>query len=61
MNPERDVDGRDEPGDEERSGAADVEPGDAVPDEPAPSKPRTPPGPDPDRVIEEKGRTERSR
>ncbi len=49
-----------EDADRERSPGSDVEPGDAVPDEaPAPGS-TGPPGPDPDRVIEEKGRDDRA-
>lgn len=49
-----------EPGDDERSPGSDIEPGDAVPEEAPASGSEGPPGPEPDRVIEEKGRDERA-
>ena len=44
----------------ERSLASDIEPEDAVPEGAPASGSDGPPGPDPDRVIEEKGRDDRA-
>ena len=49
-----------EPAGDEGSSGPEIEPGDAVPDEAPPSESTGPPGEEPKRVIEEKGRDERA-
>lgn len=44
---------------DEGSRGHEITPDDAVPDKAAPPESTEPPGPDPDRVVEEKGRTDR--